>query len=396
MGGSGVDQGRQLSPKNCLTKWDQNIVEQVFCLMCEKRMEEENYLLCSLSFSKISFTGIISALQVQRKEQVISKRLQKSPTHLSFLIVVDDIDHVEQLNAVLIMDIVNKLDNRLVIVTNRDGGVLIAAGITHGYHLKVMDRDHVRELSCRHAFDQPNPSSGYEELSKTFVDVCGGLPLSLQVLGRHVHGRSEEYWSHQCIAERVWEGSEWNVQHALKTLRNRCLVEETNISSHNMRMDDHLRDLGREMVLELKPSSSPLASSSSGIFGINGFQKFLPKPIFLAMARASGLLCCRTNEEHSFVGSSSKFVVLQNQTWTIRNAVEESHTDGAVRLPRAVDGVESTLNGYLFYDSDIGADAVTNIVTEIGTENNDNLEKWRVLGTVIVCSVVVIDSSTLV
>lgn len=61
------------------------------------------------------------------------------------------------------------------------------------------------------------------------------------------------------IAERVWEGSGWNAQYALETLKDKCLVEETEILSLNvhdefvLRMHDHLRDLGREMALELRP-----------------------------------------------------------------------------------------------------------------------------------------------
>ncbi|XP_057839911.2 disease resistance protein Roq1 [Cryptomeria japonica] len=219
--------------------------------------------------------------------------LERSPADLSFLLVVDDIDHVEQLNALLVMDILNKLGNSLVIITTRDVGVLINTGITDGYLLKGMDRNHGSELFCWHAFDQPNPLEGYEELVDSFFEVCGGLPLSLQVLGRHVHGRSEDYWRselievrkmlprdvkqrlrisfdalnseekhifmdiacifggrEQSIAKRVWDGSGWNAQHALEALRDKCLVEG---GDSHLRMHDHLRDLGREMAIELNP-----------------------------------------------------------------------------------------------------------------------------------------------
>ncbi|GLJ33322.1 hypothetical protein SUGI_0670360 [Cryptomeria japonica] len=232
----------------------------------------------------------------------LKDRLQRSPL-LSFLIVVDDIDHVEQLNALRVMDFLNKSGNSLVIVTTRDVGVLIAAGITVGYNLKGMGRDDGRKLFCWHAFDQPIPHSGYEKVVDSFVDVCGGLPLSLQVLGRHVHGRAHEYWELELIkvrktlprdvkqslrvsfdaldweekqifmdiacffvekpksiSTRVWEGSGWNARHALETLKDRCLVEETEIF-RNLHvqgelvfiMHDHLRDLGREMAHELSP-----------------------------------------------------------------------------------------------------------------------------------------------
>ncbi|XP_059077352.1 disease resistance protein Roq1 [Cryptomeria japonica] len=238
--------------------------------------------------------GDLSFTNTEEGTGYLKDSLEGVPAHLSFLIVIDDIDHVEQLNALLVMDILKELSNSLVIVTTRDVGVLINVGITDGYHLKGMNRNYGSELFCWHAFDQPNPSSGYKELVNSFVDVCGGLPLSLQVLGRHVHGRSEDYWRSELIEvrktlprdvkqrlrisfdalnaeekqvfmdiacffvgrrhsviEEVWEGSGWNAQHALETLRDKCLIEEeTNLY---MRMHDHLRDLGREMALEFNP-----------------------------------------------------------------------------------------------------------------------------------------------
>ncbi|XP_059064144.1 disease resistance protein Roq1 [Cryptomeria japonica] len=162
-----------------------------------------------------------------------------------------------------------------------------------------MDKNHGRKLFCWHAFGQSHPCTGYESLVNEFVDVCGGLPLSLQVLGRHVHGRAHSYWRSKLIkarmmlprdvkqrlkisfealddeqkqvfmdiacffvgiskgtAERVWEASGWNAQHALETVKDKCLVEEINEIRGDvilLRMHDHLRDLGREMALELSP-----------------------------------------------------------------------------------------------------------------------------------------------
>ncbi|GLJ33626.1 hypothetical protein SUGI_0675960 [Cryptomeria japonica] len=223
-------------------------------------------------------------------------------SNLSFLIVLDDIDHQEQLDAFLISDELNNCRNSLVIVTTRDVGVLINAGITVGYNLKGMDANDAKELFCFHAFSQSYPSSGYEELVDSFVHVCGGLPLSLQVLGRHVHGQDQKFWELElkkatktlpqdihkrlrisietldneekqifmdvaCFfigelkkdAIRVWEGSGWSAQHALRKLKNKCLVEEiedqkfrgSREENFELRMHDHLRDLGREMADEL-------------------------------------------------------------------------------------------------------------------------------------------------
>ncbi|GLJ33336.1 hypothetical protein SUGI_0670680, partial [Cryptomeria japonica] len=225
-------------------------------------------------------------------------RLQRNGS-FSFLIVFDDVDHVEQLDALLVNDILKKSDKNLVIITTRNVGVLVNAGIDIAYHLKGLDREDGKELFCWHAFDQPLPVSGFEDLVQDFVNICGGLPLSLLVLGRHVFGREQWYWqdelkkvketlpgdikrrlkisidtldnaekqifmdiacffTEQSISKVVgiWNGSGWRARHALKTLKDKCLVEEgkkweSSKGKYLLRMHDHLRDLGREMANEL-------------------------------------------------------------------------------------------------------------------------------------------------
>ncbi|GLJ33372.1 hypothetical protein SUGI_0671350 [Cryptomeria japonica] len=238
---------------------------------------------------------------IEEGSNYIRDRLGRSML-LSFLIVVDDIDHVKQLDALCLMDMANNSHNSLVVVTTRDVGVLTSAGITNRYNLKGLNRDDGRELFCWHSFGQPNPASGYENLVDDFIDVCGGLPLSLQVLGRHVYDRPVYYWELQLckvreslhpdikdilkisfdalnrvekqifmdiacffvdncknIAIRVWEGSGWGSRYALETLKDRCLVEEGEGLDGQLweekpvvlKMHDHLRDMGREMSNEL-------------------------------------------------------------------------------------------------------------------------------------------------
>ncbi|XP_057847007.2 protein SUPPRESSOR OF npr1-1, CONSTITUTIVE 1 [Cryptomeria japonica] len=137
------------------------------------------------------------------------------------------------------MDILNKSNNSPIIVTTRDAGVLITAGIAAGYNLKGMDRHNGRELFCWHAFDQPNHSSS--------------------------------------IAERVWEGSGWNGQHALETLKDKCLVELEGIKNDELRMHDHLRDLGREMAPEFGPPHRLWRPADLKYLELGGFKKILAK-----------------------------------------------------------------------------------------------------------------------
>ncbi|XP_057837004.2 disease resistance protein Roq1 [Cryptomeria japonica] len=230
---------------------------------------------------------------------------------LRFLIVVDDIDHIRQLDALLVTDWHTLNPDNLLIVTTRDERMLIRASITPRYRMKEMNEKHSRELFCWHAFQQPYPSRGFEDLVQSFVKGCGGLPLSLQVLGGHVSGSSEQrYWQIEldkvrktlpgdikqriqisydsldreeqgifmdiaCFfvgklkstAIRIWEGSGWKADFALQILEDKCLVCEgdaemtywedkwlmMNKPDVVLGMHDHIRDFGREIADGQRP-----------------------------------------------------------------------------------------------------------------------------------------------
>ncbi|XP_057860686.2 disease resistance protein Roq1 [Cryptomeria japonica] len=212
-----------------------------------------------------------------------------------FLIVLDDIDHLDQLQA---FPILKNLGNSLAIVTTRDEGVLRNAQISIRYKLKVMTQEHGSELFCWHAFEQRHPADGYREVVKDFIDVSRGLPLYLRVLGRHIRGRNPNdcQWvlnkykgllhgdikdslkisletldreeenvfmdmacffvdKSKSVAIRVWEGSGWNAHYALGKLKEKGIVEEIEYRWNKepvLTMHDLLRDLGRERATEVK------------------------------------------------------------------------------------------------------------------------------------------------
>ncbi|GLJ58078.1 hypothetical protein SUGI_1414870 [Cryptomeria japonica] len=151
-----------------------NLVKD-FEMRCLEELAQDFENQCGLKEGKHSAKNHdLRFTSAEEGTSYLKDSFQRSP-HLSFLIVVDDIDYVEQLNAIVVMDILNNIGDSLVIVTTRDVGVLITAGITVGYNLRGMDRNYGRELFCWHAFGQPHPSSGYEKLVDSFVDVCGGF-----------------------------------------------------------------------------------------------------------------------------------------------------------------------------------------------------------------------------
>ncbi|XP_059063904.1 disease resistance protein Roq1-like [Cryptomeria japonica] len=214
--------------------------------------------------------------------------------HWHFLIVLDDINHREQLDFLLPEAMLGP--GSLVIMTTRDQSVLAGADIH--YRVKEMNWDNAKTLFCNHAFCGRDPPTAFEKLVESFVGFCGGLPLSLKVLGAHLYGRNEDYWELEfqkvkniqprdimkslkisfygldsqekqifidiaCyfnkqsiylvknVAMSIWEASGWSAELAVQTLQDKCLVEFD--INDEFQMHDQLRDLGRQLADDLIP-----------------------------------------------------------------------------------------------------------------------------------------------
>eukprot|EP00253_Pinus_taeda_P021592 PITA_21592 len=221
----------------------------------------------------------------------IDEGMEKLKQHLSSfhaLIVVDDVDHVDQIDSLLPDQTVIPSDS-LVLITSRNKDILTSSGIENSsiYKLTGLSKQHSLELFCFHAFKQPSPPSQFESLVNKFLKACGGLPLSLKVFGALLCGKNKQsYWEEQLdklgrilhrdikkslqisvdaldseereifldiacffigedrdMAVRIWDGCNWK---GFENLEERCLVE---VDSDNViHMHDHLRDLGRDIT----------------------------------------------------------------------------------------------------------------------------------------------------
>eukprot|EP00253_Pinus_taeda_P029472 PITA_29472 len=222
--------------------------------------------------------------EIDRCEQGIGVLKQYLKSYRA-LIIIDDVDDIDQLDAFL--PIKGVLHPRsLILVTSRNKHVLGSAGIAKRliYHLEGLKKPYSEELFCSYAFFQPHPPPGFENLVQRFVKRCDGLPLSLTVFGSLLCGKDQPYWEeifqelHElpdkirarlkisynslnqkekqifldiaCFAigedrdkwVRIWGGFT-----GLQTLEDRCLVE---VKVKRMRMHEHLRDMGRDIAKE--------------------------------------------------------------------------------------------------------------------------------------------------
>ncbi|KAH9289188.1 hypothetical protein KI387_033305, partial [Taxus chinensis] len=203
---------------------------------------------------------------IHEGKAILSNRLRSLSE--SVLIVLDDVDHEDQVYA-LLPPKDSLAPGSLIIVTTREGDVLTKSGITSVYKMRPLHQSHAEKLFCFHAFLRPSPLEGFDDLAKKFLTVCNGLPLSLKVIGALLYGRnSKDYWESQLskiqrilpkdildklklsyealdeeekemfldvacffigekksLAIAVWDGSGWSGLCGWEKLFSKCLVE---------------------------------------------------------------------------------------------------------------------------------------------------------------------------
>ncbi|XP_023763475.1 TMV resistance protein N-like [Lactuca sativa] len=120
----------------------------------------------------------------------IIKRLMRSR---KVLVVLDDVDHIDQLEA-LVGESNWFKPGSTVIFTTRDEQVLVAHGMKLICNVKLLSDTEGICLFNRYAFGRVIPIERYTRLSKQVIHYAGGLPLTIRVLGSFLCGKNELEW----------------------------------------------------------------------------------------------------------------------------------------------------------------------------------------------------------
>jgi len=132
--------------------------------------------LCDIKFCKdeIVYEEDLSEI----KQCLISKKV---------LVVVDDVGKLENLEALQLIskDVVNVNCKSKILVNCRNWQILkYHVSESAKMDMTLLDEDQARELFMFHAFKHPNHGiKDFENISMKIIKACGGLPLSLEVLG---------------------------------------------------------------------------------------------------------------------------------------------------------------------------------------------------------------------
>ncbi|KAL1827881.1 hypothetical protein ACET3Z_006293 [Daucus carota] len=109
---------------------------------------------------------------------------------IKVLIVIDDIDHQDQLEFLL----GPFASGSMVIITTRNESLLDAIEVNIKYQVHRLSDDDLLQLFTQVAFGNTQPSNTLMELSKKVVSYAGGIPVVLQVFGSLLYNVPEEQW----------------------------------------------------------------------------------------------------------------------------------------------------------------------------------------------------------
>ncbi|XP_028091392.1 TMV resistance protein N-like [Camellia sinensis] len=112
------------------------------------------------------------------------------------LVVLDDVDTADQLDAILGMRDWLSQGSKIIITTRREQ-LLKAHEVCQVHKVGKLDNDESLELFSWHAFGKNCPIDGFIEDSKRVVHYCGGLPLAIKILGSSLSGKSLNIWKSQ-------------------------------------------------------------------------------------------------------------------------------------------------------------------------------------------------------
>ncbi|CAE5958418.1 unnamed protein product [Arabidopsis arenosa] len=226
----------------------------------------------------------------------VSRGLEKIKENVhekKIIVVLDDVDHIDQVNA-LVGETKWYGDGSLIVITTRDSEILSKLSVNQQYEVKCLTEPQALKLFSFYSLRKEKPpTQSLLELSKKIAEVTGLLPLAVKVFGSHLYDKDENEWQVElekltntqpdilhCVLALSFEslddeekkvfldiaclflkmeitkeevvdvlkGCGFKAEAALRVLIQKSLV--TIMKDDTLWMHDQIRDMGRQMVLK--------------------------------------------------------------------------------------------------------------------------------------------------
>ncbi|XP_039155731.1 disease resistance protein RPV1-like, partial [Eucalyptus grandis] len=159
--------------------------------------------------SQILWKGDLAVLSVDGGANLIRDRL----CCRKILLVLDDADHEDQLNA-LARECAWFGKGSRIIITTRDKHVLTSHGIDQVYKVEPLDRGEAFTLLSSYAFTGNQTKGISRDLIDNILGYANGLHLVIVVLGAFLRGRSRGEW--ESTLETLAESPNKDINNVLK------------------------------------------------------------------------------------------------------------------------------------------------------------------------------------
>ncbi|XP_062173086.1 disease resistance protein RPV1-like [Alnus glutinosa] len=165
------------------------------CFLANVREEAEKNGLVALQEQLLSSTIQTKSSITIQNDYEGANAIRNGLYCKKVLIILDDVDQLEQLRALVKHRCWFGGGSR-IIVTTRNKRLLIEHDVAEDgiYEAMGMNYNEALQLFCRKAFKEDSPPKDFVELSKKFLNYAKGLPLALEVLGSSLYQRSEDVW----------------------------------------------------------------------------------------------------------------------------------------------------------------------------------------------------------
>ncbi|KAL3740089.1 hypothetical protein ACJRO7_021378 [Eucalyptus globulus] len=201
--------------KTTIAKALYNAIENQFqgCIFLAKVREKSNQSggLVDLQRQLLSEILPYKELMVYSVHRGISL-IQERLCCKKVLLVLDDVDKMDQLNA-----LAGKGDwfgeGSRIIVTSRDQHLLTSHGINCVYEVKTLEYDDALNLFGQHAFPNSKVEIRWDLIDRA-LHYANGLPLALEVLGSFLCGRNEAAW--ESALRRLSKSPDQTINQVLK------------------------------------------------------------------------------------------------------------------------------------------------------------------------------------
>ncbi|XP_059429169.1 disease resistance protein RUN1-like [Corylus avellana] len=157
---------------------------------------------------------------------------------IQILLVLDDVDHSDQLEKIVGKGNWFGLRSR-IIITTRDRHLLTKHQVL-SYEVKELGYFKAHKLFSWHAFNRDRPDDDYVKVINDAMCYARGLPLPLQVLGSSLKGENVEY------VTKIVDSCGFHSYSGIEELKDKCLIAE--FSDKSLVMHELLQEMDREII----------------------------------------------------------------------------------------------------------------------------------------------------